>query len=1234
MTQEIPVTPNGEVLRKILEERDPVFGVRASFNAWIRDRLPRQLDVYQQDFGDYVLKFYGLLLMQPTTTVMGVTHPKLPHQALLLKSSYMSELKTGIRVYRKYDWDLYQRRIEDGEFVAEAPEPVIDTDGPVTIGQIPCMVKSELCTLHEMTDDELMAKGEDYRDPGGYFIIDGVSRLTFLDEKLAVNRYRLGSDDDGNYCNIIAETIRGTMTTYIRTIKTSSKNAMGTSLVHLNLSDAANRNDRTKTQRIQKTINIFKAIRVYVRYVKGRWGEYGDAMESYYSDPNTLMSIVLRFIKPERHSKIKTFLADTLYDAIVLPNGEEYLREAILGELTIESVESRGMETLIHVLDSSILSHLPSSDPDTKIYTLLMMVAILAEFETGYRISTDKDDWTNKRLGTSAKKCEQLFRGFLKTFARKVVSPFTDSAGQSSSSAMELTLQNLEREVANQQNFISEGFKTSFKSQYGLHTVNSASENPVQRVQRGTFLEFSSMISRIDVPNLSRRTKSYKTRGLGAEQWGGVCIGETVESESVGIVKAKAVTAQTTVEGDIETIMDFLNGEATSEASSSASSSGTPLYIFEEAINDPESWETYTDVLLLNGRLLGWCNGEEVRQKLVQARRQRLVDLDVSVVYDNRDGYLYVHTDEGRLSRPLFVVNSDGNLSITPEEMLEKSFDDMVRDGQVEFIDLYEQSFARLATGAPDLVAWKEDLEIMQTSRDAAIENGDDNIVTQINQSIKFHLRNRYTHMEIHPAALLGVSLSIMPFLSHNQAPRITYQSKMGTQALGNPYLNHTMIFENETKILRNATRPLVINQLNRQLKLDLAPQGQTLQVAFLALRGDTQEDAFYVKEEAVNTSLALTKYITIEVKISPNHELRRPEPHRGEDPMRYRFLTNDGLPMINAPLNQGDYIVGRIRTDRNNRNVSVALKLGEYGIVDTIFMTRRGNDEILQIKLRQDRNHAKGDKLTSRYAQKGTTSRIIPGYNLPFDEATGETPDMVVNPHCVPKRMTMGYMMEPLMGMFSALTGQRYNGSAFDTHDVSAIYHELEKFGFTNKGYRWFRDPVSGERTKARVFMGPVYIQVLRHLGPEKLQIRSEGVVKALTRQPPQDSAYGGRRVGEMERNAMMSHGASEFLMERMIKMSDEYTAAFCEECGDFAVVKPNAQLIECPRCGEGASFVRSTIPYVYKLLHQLLMGTGSFLRFQYTDDPDEDEVEDDEESITFSTVEEINNEDDDLFF
>jgi DNA-directed RNA polymerase beta subunit len=234
-------------------------------------------------------------------------------------------------------------------------------------------------------------------------------------------------------------------------------------------------------------------------------------------------------------------------------------------------------------------------------------------------------------------------------------------------------------------------------------------------------------------------------------------------------------------------------------------------------------------------------------------------------------------------------------------------------------------------------------------------------------------------------------------------------------------------------------------------------------------------------------------------------------------------------------------------------------------------------------------------------YAQKQTIGSIVSPEDMPFSEATGMTPDVIVNPHCIPSRMTMGYLMEILASKHGALRGERVNATAFRPFNLDEFRQSLRHYGFNEMGYENMISGITGKRIPCQIFVGPCFLQALKHHVQDKIQARSRGPVKAANRQPARGRARtGGLRFGEMERDAAISHGASQFLRERLCSLSDPHNAILCKTCGAFASSDYTTSQYKCRNCGERGNFGRREVPYAAILLSGILAGMGMHLRLE----------------------------------
>jgi DNA-directed RNA polymerase II subunit RPB2 len=462
-----------------------------------------------------------------------------------------------------------------------------------------------------------------------------------------------------------------------------------------------------------------------------------------------------------------------------------------------------------------------------------------------------------------------------------------------------------------------------------------------------------------------------------------------------------------------------------------------------------------------------------------------------------------------------------------------------------------------------------------------------------------------YTHCEVDPQATLGIAASLIPHPENNQSARNTFQAAMSKQAMGIYHSNHLNRFDGKTKVLAYPTRTLYESQLSKFVGLNSSGQGTNVMLAFGTTQGYTQEDAFVINKAAIDVGLFRNfKYIQYRAFLRTTNsiieKLGKPHIKVGEDPNRYKFINDNGLPTIGAYLKQDDVVIGIIRTANGEiKNASVKLKVGEEGIVDKIYVSNsEGSTTIVTVKLRMMRRPVVGDKFAGRFAQKGTIGLIVSSEDMPRT-ADGTAIDMIVNPHSVPSRMTMSYLQEIIASTAGVLTGERQNASAFRPFDFDEFRRILKEAGYDEYGYHVVYSGTRGLPLKMQMFTGPCFIQTLKHQVKDKIQARSKGAVKANTRQPTKGrSNGGGMRFGEMERDNALSHGATYFAQERLCTVSDAYPVVYCIECGAFALTDTTKEDYICKYCQEKGKFAKAIIPYAYKLLTHYLAALGLFLR------------------------------------
>lgn len=1226
LAEEIELTNAEKLYRAFTRYLPPWDAMTKTFDHWVSKRFPDQLYAKNKAYLNYDFEFSDVVTEPPREFFSNRGSSIYAVDAMLRKQFYNFSGRAMYNIY--YRTSNRQRKL------------ILSKE--ISLGKIPCMLFSKLCNLQGLSETELMLRGEDIRPVGGYFIANGLERVIFWSEMLRINRFYCNKDskNDTSFCYITADTPRGTLVTTLIEHKDKNTNL---SPIHIMVSGRA-RKKFSQKKSTERTINILTLLQYYVELNRQAFSDADyETVSGWFANPYLFFGIVKKFILPEHHSKIETQFADTIFEFIqqtkdvnkfltdIIREGERPMPvKARKGKLISEVMAPSIIDDdrLLELVDSAILPHINPLYPKRKILTVAMMVAMILENIVGIRANTEKDHWDNKRLVAPSKRCEQLMRTALRKYVNEIFSiteaKLANIIGEPSREDM-ISLDNELSTIVMSGTPITAEFQTAFTSpKFGTQNTSTKAKNPVQILQSKTHVEKITMVNRTEAP-IDRKTRSTSVRAVQPTQWGYLCMGKATENSAVGITKSKGNTCQVTVNVEADNVISIITGKL------------SVAYDKDEDVRLESHLSSDGAPVMVNAEFIGWVHdGHELANVLRQARREGIIDRQACIVHDEHN-YVHVHTDEGRLVRPLVIVDENGYDEITNQDMwsvldehdvIERLFDNRC----IEYIDSWEQCYIRIATSVDHLAKWRNDVAKARSENDQEL--------------LEFLLDNPYTHLELHPESLFGVGLSVAPFPEFEQAPRVSYESQMVKQKLGTPHTNLYERFDDDAKYLLFPSRPLVTCQSEKMMFLDRFPNGRMLQIQFNDIDGDTQEDSTMLSEDAARL-LSISHYHVFDEILSNNDILRLPPDEligsifeqggnndsskvTEREKSRYRFICDNGLPMLNAPLNPGDYILGKITTvDENEvlptsdniivqkirgisnqkpfKNSSVYLDIGQYGIVDGLRVINTDKTRVL-IRLRRDRPFKVADKLESRYAQKATASHILPKWKMPFDEMTGESPDIIMNTHSVPKRMTLGYVLEVLYSIRCALNGRRYSGTCFSKHDIDNAYELIQKMGFDPQGYRWMVDPETGERYKSMVFMGPIQICSLTHLGEEKLQIRSTGRVKILTRQPPRHSRHGGRRVGEMERNTILYHGCVKFLIDLMVNKSDAYTVLFCKTCGYFATMKVlgDSTITTCPMC-EGSrrdySVVRFTIPYVLKLLTQLMFGAGILIHLDFSD-------------------------------
>jgi len=559
--------------------------------------------------------------------------------------------------------------------------------------------------------------------------------------------------------------------------------------------------------------------------------------------------------------------------------------------------------------------------------------------------------------------------------------------------------------------------------------------------------------------------------------------------------------------------------------------------------------------------------------RFIGERRQGQIPHDANITYDDATDSVFVEISHGRSVRPLIVVKN-GKPLLTDDHVKriqagELSWPDLLKQGLIESLDAAEEEMALVAIEETDLTP-------------------------------------EHTHLEISSIDILGITTSLVPFGNYNHGVRLTQGSKNQKQAVGFYAANFGVRMDMDTNLLHYPQRPIVTTLLYDVLEYDKHPSGLNMTVAVMSYKGYNMEDAIVVNGGSIDRGLARSTYYrpvqAEELRYSGGlmDEISIPDKDaRGYRSERdYRFLEPDGIVSPEAKVAEGDVIIGKTSPPRflsgmdeynlvtnYRRESSLALKHGEQGTVDFVMITENeeGN-KLVQVRLRDNRIPEIGDKFTSRHGQKGVIAIVVPPQDMPFS-VNGIVPDILFSPHGIPSRMTVSHLIELIGGKAGALAGRYVDGTMFNSEEERDLREELGRYGFRENGVETMHNGETGEQFHVQIFIGSMYYLRLKHMVANKSQSRARGPIQLLTRQPTEGKAKeGGLRLGEMEKDTFVAHGASLLLKERFD--SDKTVIPICENCGLVAVYDSRKNLSMCPVCGEGVEINHVEMSYAFKLL------------------------------------------------
>lgn len=577
-------------------------------------------------------------------------------------------------------------------------------------------------------------------------------------------------------------------------------------------------------------------------------------------------------------------------------------------------------------------------------------------------------------------------------------------------------------------------------------------------------------------------------------------------------------------------------------------------------------------LLFFNWNYLGEIsNPKSLVKEIKKKRRSGALPKEVNIYYDKKLDEVLVNSDSGRLRRPLIVVkNGKSKLKKKHVKKIKSGdidFEDLVEKGVIEYLDSDEEENSYIALNPEDIT-------------------------------------KEHTHLELNPMVIFGLSSSLIPYGEYDRGDRVNYGAKMIGQSLGFYSSNYLLRTDTKSNVLVYPQTPLTTSKTFDIFDLDKHPSGQNVVIALVTYSGYNMEDAVIFNkgsiERGTGRSFFFRSYTTEETRYGggqideigiPKKDVRG---YRSES--SYTNLEEDGIVSIETPVDSGDVLVGKTSPLRflgrneflggvqNRRETSTVMRHGEEGVVDkAVISENQDGNRLVKVTIRDLRIPELGDKFASRHGQKGVIGLIIPEQDMPFTE-DGVTPDVIMNPHSIPSRLTIGQLLEMLGSKIGALRGKKVDGSMFNGEKEGDLREQLQELGFRNDGKEVLYNGMTGEKMEVEIYVGMIYYQKLEHMVANKIHARSRGPVALLTKQPTEGKANeGGLRLGEMEKDCLVAHGTPVLLKERF--SSDEVEIPVCEKCGSVAVYDWKKDKSFCPICKK-SKISKINTSHAFKLL------------------------------------------------
>ena len=1110
-----------------------------------------------------------------------------PNEARLRNITYAMSIHCDIHV----DFYYNKKKMQSSETIPK-----------FYLGMYPIMIQSKACTLHNIPKQMRYTLGECKHDYGGYFIIDGKEKVLIPQETFSNNMIyiREVKDNIHDYSvevrSISKDESRPKRTLAIRRVmtKTSGYNT------HFNVF----------IPNVRKEIPLFIAMRAL--------GLKND---------KEIVELILG-----KHSNNEVYL-DLLRASIVDADCVYTQLQAI--QFINEVTKEKSITNTHYILSEYLLPHVGTTNYKDKSHYLGYMIFELLRVINKEIPPTDRDHFKYKRVQTCGNLMKQLFSEYAnimyKTYYQTIEEEYyynKNKYEEDESLDDEGNLQKFKKLFLDhyfsffQKKVIFEGFKQAFKGNWGAysHTKQIGAIQPLNR------LSYNSALSHLRKFNLSIDDSSKITgpRKLHGSQWGVIDPIDTPDGGSVGYHKHMAMMCHISHDLNDDNLNHwiFKNMNQILSINNNDEKRIVTMRLSETSASDLKTGTK----LFVNGNLIGITQNPFFFKKLfLHARRMNYIPIQISILFDIRSNYIFIQTDEGRLMRPLLYFEDNGKLNYhTYPSVLKNMRANTITWSQYLYgfgeENQYEYKDLDSNISKKENVSKKCVLDLLDKNEE------DSAYICHYAHELNEELKYEYTHCEIHPSMMFGVMGSQVIFPEHNQLPRNLFSCGQSKQAVSLYHSNFLNRIDKLGVVLNYGDIPIAKSRMLQYINEEEHPYGFNTIVAIMCYNGYNVEDAILINEGSVQRGLFHTTYYNMYEAYEESSDIGETTAQKHIQPLNhetnielnpkhdYNYLDESGLIRENTPMDDTKVLIGRVSSNEENSersDSSVFPKKGQLGVVDKTYMTDDDiGKRIAKVRIREQRIPTYGDKFCSRCGQKGTIGQIIPEANMPFTK-DGIRPDIIINPHAIPSRMTIGQLVESIMSKLGLHIGTAMDATPFtsDKSKIQIIGDLLTKNGIHSSGNEYLYNGMTGEMVEHSIFMGPTYYLRLKHMVKDKINYRANGPRTLLTRQTNHGRANdGGLRIGEMERDGMIAHGCAHFLKNSMMERGDAYKLAICNHSGTIAIYERSSNQFFSPildgpiqydihgkEIGDskiiskyGKDFSIVEVPYCFKLLIQ----------------------------------------------